>query len=137
MNENNNNTCCIANTLCIIAELQNNAEKFDCGANTCDRRFLGNITGSAFCLNTRPVSFYTCNGTLVTLPYTLADGTTGTSSVFRVEKVDGCCASMRILADNPDTTSDFPYIDTGNFFTIDTNCICILRCLGDTFVPGV
>lgn len=136
MNENNTNTCCIANTLCIIAELQNNAEKFDCGSNTCDRRFLGNIANSSFCFNTRPVSFYTCNGTLVTLPFT-RDDTTGESSVFRVEKVDGCCATCRILASNPDTTSDLPFVDTNNFFTINTDCICILRCLDDTFVSCI
>ncbi len=136
MNENNTNTCCIANTLCIIAELQNNAEKFDCGSNTCDRRFLGNIANSSFCFNTRPVSFYTCNGTLVTLPFT-RDDTTGESSVFRVEKVDGCCATCRILASNPDTASDLPFVDTNNFFTINTDCICILRCLDDTFVSCI
>lgn len=137
MNENDTNTtCCIAKTLCIINELQNNAEKFDCGSNTCDRRFLGNVSTTSFCFNTRPVSFYNCNGTLVTLPYTL-NGETGTSSVFRVEKVDGCCCTCRILADNPDTTSELPYVDTNNFFTINTDCISILRCLDDTYLPCV
>lgn len=137
MNENDTNTtCCIARTLCIINELQNNAEKFDCGSNTCDRRFLGNVSTTSFCFNTRPVSFYNCNGTLVTLPYTL-NGETGTSSVFRVEKVDGCCCTCRILADNPDTTSELPYVDTNNFFTINTDCISILRCLDDTYLPCV
>ena len=43
MNENNTNTCCIANTLCIIAELQNNAEKFDCGSNS---GWLYSVNGS-------------------------------------------------------------------------------------------
>ncbi len=136
MNETNSNNCCIANTLCIIAELQNNAEKFDCEASTCDRRFLGNVNNSTFCYNTRPVTFYTCNGTLVTLPYTLND-VNSNSSVFRVEKVNGCCATCRILANNSDQASDLPYVDTNSFFTINTECICILKCLADTYIPCI
>lgn len=133
MSENN---CCIAKTLGIIVELQNNADKFECCSSTCDRRFLGNTSTSSYCYNTRPISFYNCNGDLVALPYTL-NGETGTSSVFRAEKLDGCCCSCRILAPNPDNASDLPYIDTDNFFTINTECICILRCLADTYIPCI
>ena len=136
MSENNTSSCCIAKTLCIIAELQNNAEKFDCGANTCDRRFLGNVSTSSFCFNTRPVSFYTCSGNLISLPYSF-NGTEGTSSVFRVEKVDGCCCVCRILANNSDESSELPYVDTNNFFTLNTDCVSMLRCLDDTYIPCI
>ena len=59
------------------------------------------------------------------------------SSVFRVEKVDGCCATLRVLAVNPDTTSEYPYVATNSFFTMNLNCVCSLRCLSDTYVEGI
>ena len=61
------------------------------------------------------------------------------SSVFRVEKIDGCCATFRVLADNPDPTEvgTIPYIATNSFFTMDLSCLCVLRCLQDTFVECI
>ena len=67
------------------------------------------------------------------MPYTL-NGNNGTSSVFRVEKVNGCCATCRVLAPNPDTESVFDYVATDNFFTINCKCTCALACLPDTFI---
>lgn len=55
-------------------------------------------------------------------------------SVFRVEKVDGCCCTFRVLAANPDTTSLYPYVSTDSIFTMDCNCLCTIRCLNDTYV---
>lgn len=59
------------------------------------------------------------------------------SNVFRVEKIDGCCATFRVLANNPDTTSLSPYVATNSFFTMNLNCVCALRCLNDTFVECI
>ena len=59
------------------------------------------------------------------------------SNVFRVEKIDGCCATFRVLAENTDTTSIYPYVATNSFFTMNLNCVCALRCLPDTYVECI
>ena len=133
----NNNECCIADILEVINILQCQAEKIDDIPNTCDRPFLGSISSNgSFVFNTRPVTLYNSNNTLITMPYTL-NGTTGTSSVFRVEKVNGCCVTFRVLAPNPDTGSTFDYVATDNFFTINGKCVCALACLTDTFIDCI
>jgi len=104
--------------------------------NSCDRPYLGCNTSSCF-YNTRPVTFYNRNNELITLNYTLNDET-GTSSVFRVEKTDGCCCTCRVLAPNPDVSAlDNPYVATNSFYTLNCNCICVLQCLPDTFVDCI
>ena len=89
---------------------------------------------------------YTCcgNGVPWTMPTAKTDGTCGEdgvtcSSVFRIEKIDGCCATFRVLAPNPDTTEValIPYVATNSFFTMNLNCVCTLRCLQDTFVECI
>lgn len=61
------------------------------------------------------------------------------SNVFRVEKIDGCCATFRVLTDNTDpaTSATIPYVATNSFFTMDLKCCCALRCLPDTFVECI
>lgn len=139
----NNNSCCINNILEVINCLQNKAEKIDDIPNTCDRPFLGfpNVN-SSFIYNTRPVNLYNSNNTLFTFPYEITyngQTITGDSSVLRVEDVDGCCCTFRILAPNPDTTTvdTIPYVATNNFTTVNGNCVCALRCLADTFVDSI
>ena len=141
---NNNNDCkCISEILTVICILQQNAVCDDSCLETCDRGFLGN-TATSF--NTRPIMLYTCsgNGTPWSMPTTREDVTCGDegvvcSNVFRIEKIDGCCATFRVLADNPDTTTSatIPYIATNSFFTMNLNCVCSLRCLNDTFVECI
>ena len=132
-----NNNCCIEKIIKIICKLQSKAEKFDDIPNSCDRPFLWCNT-SACLYTTRPVTFYNRNNELITLNYTLNDET-GTSSVFRVEKTDGCCCTCRVLAPNPDATAalDNPYVATNSFYTLNCNCICVLQCLPDTFVDCI
>ena len=135
-NNNNENTCnsCIADILKVILLLQESVCGNDSCLQTCDRGFLGqNCT--TFC-NTRPIVLYTCgsNGTPLALPVSRDPGETTTSTVFRLEKLDDCCATCRVLAPNTDTTSLFPFVATNSFFTIDLKCVCIIRCLDDTFV---
>ncbi len=138
-NNNNDNTCesCIADILKVILLLQQSVCPNDTCLQTCDRGFLGQ--GSASFFNTRPIILYMCgtNGTPLAMPTTRDAEATDTSTVFRVEKLDGCCATCRVLAPNTDTTSTYPYIATNSFFTIDLNCVCAIRCLDDTFVDLV
>ena len=134
------NCCgCIAKILRVINTLQQNAECGDTCLDTCDRGFLGCNISSVGC-NTRPVMLYTCcgNGTAWSMPVSRDNpNETVTSNVFRVEKVDGNCATFRVLAENPDTTSLMPYVSTNSFFTMDASCLCSIRCLSDTFVDCV
>lgn len=133
----NNNSCCLNNILEVINVLQCQAEKIDDIQNTCDRPFLGNSTNqNTFVFNTRPITLYTQNNTLIEAPYTLGDQT-GTSTVFRVEKTTDETATLRVLAPNPDTTSVFPYVKTNSFIIINCNCICAIQCLQDTFIDCI
>ena len=143
-----NNNCnesgnCICDILNVILVLQQNACGDSC-LDSCDRPMLG---GGASCLicNTRPVMLYTCcgNGTPWSMPTTKdtttpCTGETETcSTVFRVEKVEGNCATFRVLAPNDDTTSLNPYGSTNSFFTINCSCLCAIRCLSDTYIDCV
>ena len=133
----NKSSCCINNILEVINVLQCQAEKIDDIPNTCDRPFLGfSNNANTFVYNTRPITLYTSNNTLFEAPYTL-NGKTGTSSVFRVEKVDCETATLRVLAPNPDTGSTFPYIKTDSFIIVNCNCICAIQCLSDTFIDCI
>jgi len=139
MCNNETNTCenCIAEILKVILLLQQNVCQSDTCLQTCDRGFLGqNCT--TFC-NTRPIVLYTCSSgsTPLSLPVSKSPTETATSNVFRLEKLDDCCATCRVLAPNPDTTNAFPYVATNSFFTINLNCVCLIRCLDDTFVDTI
>lgn len=78
------------------------------------------------------------------MPTTKEDVTCGEagavcSNVFRVEKLDENCATFRVLAPNPDTTTNgtIPYVATNSFFTMNLDCVCAIRCLQDTFVECI
>ena len=139
---NENNDCkCIAEILTVINILQDNASC--CGdtcLDSCDKGFLGNSSTCLSC-NTRPIMLYTCgsNGVALSLPISKDPNETVTSNVFRVEKIDGCCATFRVLAPNPDTTevATIPYVATNSFFTMNLECVCVLRCLNDTCVECI
>ena len=136
MCNNENNTCqnCIADVLKVILILQQSVCGNDCCLETCDRGFLGQSSNMFF--NTRPIVLYSCGGgnDPIAMPISKDPTVTTTSTVFRLEKLDGCCATFRVLAPNTDTTSVFPYESTNSFFTINLGCVCRIRCLDDTFV---
>ncbi|MGM9882254.1 MAG: CotY/CotZ family spore coat protein [Bacilli bacterium] len=136
MCNNENNSCenCIADILKVILLLQQSVCQGDCCLETCDKGFLGQ--NSCLFFNTRPIVLYTCGSgnTPLAMPISKSPTETETSTVFRLEKLDGCCATFRVLAPNTDTTSTFPFEATNSFFTINLGCCCILRCLDDTFV---
>ena len=133
-NETNNNTnCnCIAEILKVINILQNEVCPGDTCLDTCTKAYFGPSTGVAF--NTRPFNLYTCEGTPIAMPISNSPTETTTSTIFRVEKVSNCCATLRVLT--YDETSS-TYTATNSFFTVNTNCCSCIKCLGDTFVEGV
>lgn len=138
-NNADNESCrCIAEILGVINILQQNACTSDTCLETCDRGFLGCGTTSLNC-NTRPVMLYLNNGTPLSMPIT-KDNVAGVeataSSVFRVEKIDGCCCTFRVLAENLER-SGCPFVATNSFFTMNLNCCCCLRCLPDTCVECI
>jgi hypothetical protein len=135
-NNCDNNGNCIQEILQVINVLQNNACPDNC-LLSCDRPALGGGTNCVIC-NTRPIMLYGCgsNGVPWSMPTSRVD-TDNLSSVFRVEKIDGCCATFRVLAENPEPTALTPYVATDSFFTMNLNFVCALRCLPDTFVECI
>lgn len=139
----NDNTNSLAEILSVILVLQQNACVDSC-LDSCDRPMLGGGPSCLVC-NTRPVMIYTCgNGSIPWSMPTTKDSSancTGNgpscSSVFRVEKLEGTCCTFRVLEDNPDATSLYPYVATNSIFTIDLGCVCALRCLTDTYVECI
>ena len=129
---------CIKDILCVILVLQQNACGESC-LDSCDRPMLGGGPNCLVC-NTRPVMLYTCgsNGVAWSMPITkddTAECTAATCSpVFKVEKVEGNCATFRVLQANPDTTSTYPYVGTNSIFTMNLDCVCSIRCLSDTYI---
>ena len=126
-----NNENCLANILKVINVLQNNAEDNCDVNNSCTRPFLGDIP-SIVCFNTRLITLYRCDNSLVTLPYTL-DGITDTTTIFRVENVTCDSVTVLLIRDNGDGT----YTNTNTFATINLGCICAIRCIGDTTIANV
>lgn len=139
---------CVAEILSVINVLQQNASPEN-SLDSCDRPALGGGPNCLVC-NTRPVMVYTCcgNGTPWSMPVCkdetsvcdddlLQNGVC--SEVFRVEKVDGNCATFRVLArtNNDDDCNKLPFVATNSFFTMDLSCACAIRCLSDTYVDCI
>ena len=91
--------------------------------NTCTRPILG--LNNFLTYNTRPVMLYLCNNTPLEIEYTTGD-TTSTSTIFRVENIEGNCVTVRLL-----TEVDGVLSSTGEFATINIECIAAIRCLPD------
>ena len=131
-NETANN--CIYEILKTILVLQREANVTDCCLDTCDKKCLG-CTPSVCFFNTRPITLYTCGccNTALQIPISKLPNEETTSNVFRIEKLDDNCATFRVLVA---TTEDdiVTYTATNSFFTINLDCICVLKCLADTFI---
>ncbi len=136
MNNQERKNCsnnCMTDILKVILILQQSAEENDSCLDTCDRGFLGQQISPTF-YNTRPISLYTCsNLEPLAMPISKSPTETTTSTIFRLEKLDSCCATFRVLVVNEDST----YTSTNSFFTVNLDCLCIIRCLDDTFVEGI
>ena len=128
--------CCFSKLLKVIDILQKNSCGELCSDESFTRPFLGG-SPTIICYNTRPVTFYTCNGNIFTASYQVG-GETRTSSVFRVERVDGCCVKCRILEANPDQSDPTrSYLATNQFITINLDCICVISCLADIIIDSL
>ena len=126
---------CLTSILETILCLQNSKDE-SCEVLGCDKPYLG-PTPSLVCYNTRPINLYNCTtGCRWSFPYTL-DSVNGTSSIFRLENLEGNCCTCRVLASNPDTSSSEPYVLTSTFFTINLDCVSAIKCLPDVLVSGV
>ena len=126
---------CLTSILETILCLQNSKDD-SCEVLGCDKPYLG-PTPSLVCYNTRPINLYNCTtGCRWSFPYTLGS-VNGTSSVFRLENLEGNCCTCRVLAPNPDTSSSEPYVLTSTFFTINLDCVSAIKCLPDVLVSGV
>lgn len=124
----NKNCGCITDVLEKILTLQKQDFDNEIYAG-CDKPFLGPVC-TTVCYNTRPITLYNCcTGSPWSFPYTQNDST-GFSTIFRVESLDDCCCTCRILALNDDGS----YFNTNEFFTIDLNCVGAIKCLPDSFV---
>ena len=114
--ENKKKNCnCIGDIICKIIHLQRNSFS-GCSKGGCDKPFLGpeDIT----CYNTRPVSFYNCtNGELWSV---------SNSTIFRLESLEDCCCTCRVLNFN-----NGDYTATNELFTINLNCVCAIKCYQD------
>lgn len=137
-NEDNKNTNnCMYEILKTILVLQKEANMPECCLDTCDKKCLG-CTPCTCCCNTRPITIYTCGccNTKLALPITKYPNETVTSSVFRIEKLDDNCATFRVLVAtvNDGVTT---YTATDSFFTINLNCVCVLKCLNDTYIECI
>lgn len=132
-----NNQCCFGKILKLIEKLQRSCECQEATDNSCLKPFLG-VPITVECYNTRPITFYGCDNNLINVDYEVTiDGvtSTGTSSIFRVERVEGCCCVVSILIANPNTSeTNRPYITTNQTATINLDCVCAIKCLGDTIV---
>ena len=118
----------IQDTLKFILNLQKN---ICCDEEqSCTRPFLG--PNSNVCYNTRPITLFTCcTGTNWSMPYEI-DGEANTSAVFRIENIDGNCATFRVLV--PTTTeTGTTYALSNSFFTIDLSCVLAMQCLPDIY----
>lgn len=123
------NDCgCIHDILKKILLLQKQDFDDECFAG-CDKPFLG-PTCTTICYNTRPIMLFNCcNGNNWRFPYTI-NGVTNESTIFRIEALDDCCATFRILFVN----SEGGISATKEFFTIDLKCVGAIKCLPDVSV---
>lgn len=139
-NERENTTsCCLHDLLEDILRLQNRDEEPHCKGG-CDKPFLG-PTPRCSCYNTRPLSFYNCQtGDLWRIQFSSngehreqgehgEHGGHDCSTVFRIEDLDDCCCTCRVLVE-----CDGGFKATSQFFTIDLNCVSAVQCHPDTFV---
>lgn len=136
-NSNDSANNCMYEILKTILVLQKQSAAPECCLDTCDKNFLGS-TPCVCGYNTRPITIYTrcCCNTALEMPISKDPSETTTSRVFRVEKLDDNCCTCRVLI--PNTIDGVTtYTSTDSFFTINLDCICVLKCLADTLVENL
>ena len=114
----NNN--CIKNLLRLILLLQRNSVSSNCLESGCSRAYLG-PSFNLICYNTRVITLYRKDGSLLTVPYT-----NGESSYFRVNDISDDCITLLILRRDNDN-----FYSTRETVTVNVNCICAVKCISD------
>lgn len=121
------------NCNCHILEIINKIlllqkQDFDDDLVGCDRPFLGpSVISTTY--NTRPIQLYnkyTANPWSFTV-----DGTETTSDIFRIEDIEQCSVTVRLLIRNEETSE---YTNTNQFVTIDLSTVGAIRCFADAFI---
>ena len=105
-------------------------QEFDSDINGCDRPFLG-PTPVNDVYNTRPIQLYNAYTAEPWSFNVTLNGTTSVSNTFRIEDVEQCNVTIRLLI--LDEISGL-YINTNQFVIIDLATIGAIRCLPDTYV---
>lgn len=113
----------LLDVLKLINNLQRNSTNDNTINNSCLRPILGLNQTTIF--NTRPVSFYLCNGNSLTVNYTQGEQE-NTSTIFRVESINGNCVTVRLLSEDEGVISA-----TSEYATVNMSCIAAIRCLSD------
>lgn len=126
-----NNNRCITNLLKYINLLQINSVNTKTNITGCNKPYLG-PSNNSICYNTRPINIYTKNGTMLESTYTF-NNNTFISNVYRIQKINNNCITLLILG----ITNDNQYFNTNSYITINTNCICAVKCLDDTIVDNI
>lgn len=127
--DNEKNCGCLAELLKKILLLQKQDFDNDCHTG-CDKPYLGPVCNS-ICYNTRPIMLFNCcTGNPWQFPYT-TNNEIYESTIFRIECLDDCCLTCRILYRDRETNN---LVGTNEFFTIDLNCVGAIKCLPDTFI---
>ena len=123
------------NCNCHILEIINKIlllqrQEFDDDLVGCDRPFLGPSTVSST-YNTRPIQLYNkYTGNPWSFIIENSDPQT-TSTIFRIEDVEQCSATVRLLTQNTETGE---YTNTNQFVTIDLATVGAIRCFADTYI---
>lgn len=121
------NENCVSNLLEKIILLQQNK---NITVNGCNKPYLGD--NSLITANTRPINLYCCcTNNIWTMPYNY-NGTTGTSSTFRIENINNNVATFRILATNTEGL-----LATDNYFMIDLDYVSCIKCLQDILISNI
>lgn len=121
----NDSKNCLIDVLKLINNLQKCVTNNDFSDNGCSRPFLGIGNNISF-YNTRPVTFFLCNGSQLELTYFI-NGVPTTSNLFRIEDINDSCVTVRLL----NISTDGTITSTSETAIINTNCICALKCLND------
>lgn len=131
------NANCVADTVRFINRLQQAVVPTEIGCSRCNIPILGETSKA----NTRPFILYLQNGAAFQLA-TFNDSSMPTIPVFRVESVDGNCATLRALApasavnfsDTEMCNSDQQFVPTRTCVTVDLNSFIAIQCLDDVFL---
>lgn len=75
--------------------------------------------------NTRPFTLFLCNSTPLTIAYS-----NGESNIFRVERINGDCVTVRLLEKGENDT----LTSTSEYATINIGCISAIKCLYDVCI---